>query len=77
LPIPSRITSKRSSSLTHPDVEPDPLPAPPPETGLDYLALLRAERQRLLQQQLEGIHFSQLTSPAQQTDEEQNDDQPE
>jgi putative transposase len=67
----------RIVTTTHPDVEPDPLPAPPPETGLDYLALLRAERQRLLQQQLEGIHFSQLPSPTQQTDEEQNDDPPE
>jgi transposase InsO family protein len=46
----------------HPDVTPDPSPAPPPaNTGLDYLALLRAEHDRLLQAQLEGIHFSHLT----------------
>lgn len=46
----------------HPDVEPDPTPASPPlDTGLDYLALLRTEHHRLLQAQLEGIHFSQLT----------------
>jgi putative transposase len=50
-------------TTTHPDVEPDPTPAPPPDTGLDYLALLRAERERLLQTQLEGIHFTQLPSP--------------
>ena len=67
----------RVVTTVHPDVEPDPVPTPPPDTGLDYLALLRAERDRLLQQQLEGIHFSQLPSPAQQTEEDQNDDQPE
>lgn len=45
----------------HPDVKPDPSPAPPPaNTGLDYLALLRCEHDRLIQAQLEGIHFSQL-----------------
>ena len=51
---------------THPDLKPDPQPAPPPaETGLDYLALLRCEHQRLIQAQLEGLHFSQLTLPLQ------------
>ena len=65
----------RVVTTVHPDVEPDPVPVPPPHTGLDYLALLRAERQRLLQQQLQGIHFSQLPSPAPPTHEEQNDDQ--
>jgi putative transposase len=46
----------------HPDVTPDPRPASPPaDTGLDYLALLRTEHQRLIQAQLEDIHFSQLT----------------
>jgi transposase InsO family protein len=50
----------------HPDVTPDPSPAPPPaNTGLDYLALLRAEHDRLLQAQLEGIHFSHLTHRSQ------------
>ena len=49
-------------TTTHPDVEPDPLPAPSPDTTLDYLALLRAERERLIQQQLDTIHFSQLAS---------------
>jgi transposase InsO family protein len=51
---------------THPDLKPDPLPAPPSaQTGLDYLALLRTEHQRLIEAQLEGIHFSQLADPAQ------------
>ncbi len=49
-------------TTVHPDVEPDPLPTPTPDTGLDYLALLRTERERLLQSQLEGIHFTQLES---------------
>ncbi len=48
----------------HPDVKPDPSPPPPANTGLDYLALLRAEHDRLLQAQLEGIHFSHLTQEA-------------
>jgi len=59
----------RIVTTVHPDVEPDPLPAPSPDTGLDYLALLRIERERLLQQQLQGIRFSQLQ-------EKSNDDQP-
>ena len=46
----------------HPNVTLDPHPASPPqETGLDYLALLRTEHHRLIQAQLEGIHFSHLT----------------
>jgi len=58
---------ERIVTTVHPDVEADPLPAPPPPgTGLDYLALLRAERERLLQAQLEGIHFSQLGPPGPQ-----------
>jgi transposase InsO family protein len=59
----------RVVTTIHPDVEPDPLPTPSPDTGLDYLALLRAERERLLQQQLQGIRFSQL-------EEKTNDDPP-
>jgi len=51
---------------SHPQLKPDPLPAPPAaETGLDYLALLRSEHQRFIQAQLEGIHFSQLTDRSQ------------
>jgi len=54
---------------THPQVDPDPLPVtPPPDTGLDYLALLRSEHQRLLQVGLDGIHFSQLAPPKTQSD---------
>jgi putative transposase len=64
-----RAEPDRIVTTTHPDLEPDPLPTPPPDTGLDYLALLRAERQRLLTQQLQGIRFSQLQ-------EKNNDDQP-
>lgn len=56
----------------HPDVTPDPVPPPPPGSGLDYLALLRAERDRLLQQQLETIHFTQLSSA--DTTQEKNHD---
>ncbi len=55
----------------HPDVEPDPVPHPTPGTGLDYLALLRLERDRLLQEQLGSIHFTQLPLP---TDSEEKDD---
>ena len=47
-------------TTTHPDVEPDPVPTPSPDSGLDYLALLRAERERLIQSRLDGIHFTQL-----------------
>jgi transposase InsO family protein len=51
-------------NTTHPNVDPDPTPAPPtPQTGLDYLALLRAEHQRLIEAQLDDIHFSQLSDP--------------
>jgi putative transposase len=44
----------------HPDVTPDPVPISAPDSGLDYLALLRQERERLIQEQLDTIHFSQL-----------------
>jgi transposase InsO family protein len=66
----------RVVTTTHPDVEPDPPSAPPTDTGLDYLALLRAERERLLQQQLRGIRFSQLqqNSNAHSPDKNINDD---
>ena len=47
-------------TTVHRDVEPDPRPVPSANTGLDYLALLRTERERLLQQRLQGIRFSQL-----------------
>ena len=47
-------------TTSHPDVELDPLPKPAPESGLDYLALLRLERERLIQEQIDTIHFTQL-----------------
>jgi putative transposase len=54
---------ERLLTTTHPQVTPDPVPAPPPpKTGLNYLALLRTEHQRLIQAQLDGLHFSQLTT---------------
>jgi transposase InsO family protein len=58
-------------TTTHPDVEPDPVPKPPPDSGLDYLALLRIERERLLQEQLDTIHFTQLdqTEPQEVSDD--------
>ena len=46
----------------HPDVELDPLPPPPQSAAIDYLALLRLEHERLLQAELDTIHFSQLTA---------------
>jgi putative transposase len=52
----------RIVTTVHPDVTPDPIPASEPDSGLDYLALLRAERERLIQDQLDAIHFSQLES---------------
>lgn len=61
-------------TTTHPDVTLDPVPPPPPGSGLDYLALLRVERDRLLQQQLEGIHFTQLDVSTTQSQEGAQDD---
>jgi putative transposase len=52
-------------TTSHPDVTPDPVPPSEPDSGLDYLALLRAERERLIQEQLDAIHFSHL-EPADQ-----------
>jgi len=43
-----------------PDVDLDPVPKPSADSGLDYLALLRLERERLIQEQIDTIHFSQL-----------------
>ena len=66
---------ERIVTTTHPDVEPDPVPAPPPPgTGLDYLALLRAERERLLQEQLDHIHFTQLAPPSTNPKEKKEND---
>jgi putative transposase len=62
-------------TTVHPDVEPDPVPHPPPDSGLDYLALLRLERDRLLQEQLGSIQFTQLPLPtgSEENEEENND----
>ena len=43
-----------------PDVDLDPVPKPSVDSGLDYLALLRLERERLIQEQIDTIHFTQL-----------------
>lgn len=56
-------------TTVHPDVTPDPVPDSEPDSGLDYLALLRAERERLLQDQLGPIRFSQLDSANRQEDD--------
>jgi len=60
-------------TTTHPDAKPDPVPAPAVHSGMDYLALLRLERERLLQEQLDGIHFTQLPSLATDSTQEKND----
>jgi putative transposase len=68
----------RLVTTVHPDVEPDPVPVVPPDEGLDYLALLRTERERLLREKLQGIQFNQFTrspeTPGQ--DKEKSDDEP-
>ena len=53
----------------HPDVTPDPVPASEPDSGLDYLALLRQERERLIHEQLDTIHFSQLETKENDTND--------
>ena len=56
-------------TTVHPDVTPDPVPASLPDSGLDYLALLRQERERLIHEQLNTIHFSQLEPKENDTDD--------
>jgi putative transposase len=46
-----------------PGVSPDPAPIPAPSTGIDYLAMLRQERERLLREQLPPIPFTRLAPP--------------
>ena len=67
----------RLVTTVHPDVEPDPVPVVPPDEGLDYLALLRNERELLLREKLQGIQFNQFTPPCDTPiqDEEEADDE--
>ena len=47
-----------------PGLTPHPTPAAPtPATGVNYLALLRQERERLLREQLPPIPFTALSAP--------------
>lgn len=47
-----------------PGLSPEPTPArPTPATGVDYLALLRQERERLVREQLPPIPFTALGTP--------------
>jgi transposase InsO family protein len=55
-------------TTSHPDVDLDPVPKPPPDSGLDYLALLRLERERLMQEQLDTLHFTQLDTSTSKED---------
>jgi transposase InsO family protein len=53
-----------------PGLTPDPTPPPPPpSTGLDYLAMLRQERERLLRQQIPPIPFTRLKPDALESDD--------
>jgi transposase InsO family protein len=66
---------ERLLTTADPQFSPDPSPAvPPKDTALDYLALLRTERERLIQAQLDPIHFSQLPLPLSQNPTQPNDD---
>jgi transposase InsO family protein len=50
-------------TTVQPGLTPDPTPAQPaPATGVDYLALLRQERERLLRDQLPPISFTALAT---------------
>jgi putative transposase len=59
----------RVVTTVHSDVEPDPTPVVSPDEGLDYLALLRAEREHLLREQLQGIQFTQLSLMEEKNDQ--------
>jgi transposase InsO family protein len=52
-------------TTTQPGLAPDPAPPPPPATGVDYLALLRQERDRLLLEQIPPIPFTRLSPDSQ------------
>jgi transposase InsO family protein len=61
-------------TTNHPDVELDPVPKLAPDSGLDYLALLRLERERLVQEQLDRLHFTQLdaSNPKEDTSDDRS-----
>lgn len=63
------------ATTSHPDVELDPVPKPSPNSGLDYLALLRLERERLVQEQMDTIHFTQLDASNPKEDPSNDDSQ--
>lgn len=63
------------ATTSHPDVELDPVPKPSPDSGLDYLALLRLERERLIQEQIDTIHFTQLDASNPKEDPSNDDSQ--
>jgi len=68
-------TPEKIVATHHPDVTPDPTPAAPsPDTSPDYLALLRNERQRLIEDQLGGLTFSQLSLDLPQDEPEADND---
>ncbi len=52
-----------------PGLTPEPVPPPPPRTGLDYLAMLRQERERLLRDQLPPIPFTRLNPNSTERDD--------
>jgi putative transposase len=47
-------------STVEPGLTPDPTPPTQPATGLDYLALLRQEHQKLLREQFPSISFTRI-----------------
>ena len=49
-------------SSVEPGLIPDPTPPPQPTTGLDYLALLRQEHQKLLREQFPTLSFTRIHS---------------
>jgi hypothetical protein len=52
-------------TAVQPGLTPDPTPPQPtPSTGVDYLALLRQERERLVREHLPPIPFTALGTPA-------------
>ncbi len=62
-------------NIRHPDVELDPAPKPPPDSGLDYVALLRMERECLIQAQPGAIQFTQLdpSNPEENTSDDNSE----